>query len=463
MRDKAGAALTARLTWRRALPIAALVAAGYALTLRVFYPGVMTFDAWYMHSEAVRGDAEDWQSPVMTKLWALIDPLAPGAASMFLSIATLYWLAFAVLALALARKSSWLGAAALLLAFAPPAFEFVGIIWRDVPFAASWLLAAALAYAVADRPRDLWRLAAQALALALLCFGFLLRPNGLFAAPILAGYVIWPARFDLKRALILYVPAAATLALTVPLVYYAMLGAKHAHALHSIFVFDLAGITHFTGKNQFPVTWSADENVMLVGPCYKPTDWDNYWTRQPCLFVMKKLDGEKIFGTSTLTRAWLRAIAAHPLAYLEHRAAVMENFLVNQNLTMFTADVEHQGQAVFTDNAWFTALRSVDDWLTRTPFLRAGTWMLFSAMWCLIAWPRRMMPSGAFVLGACGSAVVYMATFFPAGVAGDFRYALWAVLAALAAAAALLARDAKPSARDETPVTIERGRKAHAV
>jgi len=41
--------------------------------------------------------------------------------------------------------------------------------------------------------------------------------------------------------------------------------------------------------------------------------------------------------------------------------------------------------------------------------------------------------------------VVYMATFFPAGVAGDFRYALWAVVAGLAGAVALMARDAKPS------------------
>jgi hypothetical protein len=446
MTDEASSGLTSNPGWRRVLPILALLAAGYALTLRVFYPGVMTWDAWYVHGDIAKGELGDWQSPVMVKLWALIDPLAPGSAGMFLFIATFYWAAFAVLALALARRSSWLGPAALVLALAPPAFEFVGIIWRDVLFAASWLLAAALAYAVAEGPRDIRRIAAQVLALALLAFGFLLRPNGLFAGPILAAYLIWPTRFDLKRTALLYVPAVAALALTVPLVYYAMLGARHEHAVQSIFVFDLAGITHFTGENQFPVTWTADENAMLVGPCYKPTDWDNYWTREPCLFVMKKLDGEKIFGTSALTDAWLHALAAHPLAYLEHRAAVMRNFLVNQNLTMFTADIEHQGQTVFMDNAWFTALQAIDGRLTATPFLRAGTWMLLCVLWCLLAWSRRATASGAFVLGACGSAVAYMATFFPAAVAGDFRYALWAVLAGLAGSVALMARDAKAPA-----------------
>ncbi len=140
-------------------------------------------------------------------------------------------------------------------------------------------------------------------------------------------------------------------------------------------------------------------------------------------------------------QTWLRALAAHPLAYLEHRAAVMTNFLVNQNLTMFTADIAHPGQTVFADNAWFTALRSANDWLTRTPLLRAGTWLLLCALWCLLGWRRRATPSGAFVLGACGSAVVYMATFFPVAVAGDFRYALWAVLAGLAGAAVIGAPD----------------------
>ena len=33
----------------------------------------------------------------------------------------------------------------------PPAFVFVGIIWRDVLFAITWLLAAAIAFAAVER------------------------------------------------------------------------------------------------------------------------------------------------------------------------------------------------------------------------------------------------------------------------------------------------------------------------
>jgi hypothetical protein len=434
----------AGLTFRRALPVLALTFAGFAFTLRIFYPGVMTYDAWYVHADIATGQAGDWQSPVQTALWGLIEHIVPGAAGMFLFIAALYWLAFATLGLALARRSAWLGALAPLLALAPPAFVFVGIIWRDIMLAASWLLAAALAFAVAER-RDGWRRAAQALALVILCFGFLLRPNGLFAAPILAAYIVWPMRFDLRRAALLYVPATVALALLVPLVYYVLLDAKHQNVLHSIFVFDLGGITHFTGENQFPVTWSAEENALLTGPCWQPTDWDIYWTRQPCLFVMKKLESEKVFGSPALVAAWLRALATHPLAYLEHRAAVTGNFLFGRTLTMFTIDIANPDRTVFADNAWFQALKSLHDRLVPTPLFRAGSWLALCIVWCVVGWRRRATPAGAFLVGACGSAVVYMATFIPVGVAGDFRYALWAVLAGLAGALVVAVRQERPA------------------
>jgi hypothetical protein len=442
MSDAASA--PAGLSWRRVLPVLALTIAGFLLTLRIFYPGVMTYDAWYVHADIAKGEMGDWQSPVQVALWRLIEHVVPGGAGMFLFIAALYWLAFATLGLALARRSAWLGAVAPVLALAPPCFVFAGIIWRDIMLAASWLLAAALVFLVAER-RDAWRRLAQAAALVLLCFGLLLRPNGVFAAPILLAYILWPDRFDLKRVALLYVPAGIAFALLTPLVYYGALHAKRQHVEHAIFVFDLAGISHFTGENQFPVTWSADENALLIGPCYRAGDWDDYWTRQPCLFVMKKLDAEKLFGAPALRQAWLQAIAAHPLAYLEHRAAVSGNFLFDRTLTMFTTDIVDPGHTLFADNAWFQALRSLHDRLYPTPLFRAGAWLALCIVWCVVGWRRRATSAGAFLLGACGSAVVYMLTFIPVGVAGDFRYALWAVLAGLAGVAVGGVRDSSPA------------------
>lgn len=416
--------------------VAALAAAGYALTLYVFYPGVMTYDAKYIYEAIPDIEPGDWQSPLMVAIWRWIDPLAPGAASMFLLIVTVYWSAFVILALTIARRSLWLAAILLILAALPPTFTLLGVIWRDILFAGAWLLAGVLAWSVREQIRPV-RVPVQVLALCLAGFGILLRPNALFAIPILAIYVLWPMAFRLKRAALAYLPLAAAFYALVPLVYYGALNAKKEHPLHSVFVFDLGGMSHFSKANQFPVTFTPEQNVVLID-CYQPVLWDIYWNRDPCKFVMAKLEGEKIFGTPALSSAWLRAVTSHPLAYLQHRAAFMRTFLLGDNLTLWTLDVEDPRKYLYTDRPAFMTLRAIDETLKKTPLTRVGTWLLIDIVILAFAWRRRETPEGAFAIGACGSAAIYVLTFFPAGVAPDFRYAYWAVLAAITSAVVML-------------------------
>jgi preprotein translocase subunit SecE len=428
--------------------IMVVIAAGYGLTLLIFYPGIMTYDARYVHTDALQGTFGDWQSPVMTALWAAIDPIAPGAASMFLLITTLYWLGFATLALGLAHRSFTAALVMVLMALTPPALIFVGIIWRDVLFAAVWILAAAMAWSIAER-RDALRYGVQVLAMVMLVFGFLLRPNALFATPLLAATIIWPNRFELRRTALLYVPVIIACYALIPTVYYGVFAAKRQNALHSILVFDLGGITHFTRQNQFPVTWTANQEELLTDSCYQPAAWDYYWTTGPCTFVMERLENDKIFGSPILAAAWWRSVATHPLAYLQHRLSFMEQFLFGNNPTLWTIDIEHPDQMVFADNPWFVVIKDVHDVLKPTPLFRAATWLFVCVALCGLSWPRRDRPTGVFVLGVCGSAIVYLATFLPFGVAADFRYAYFAVLAALTSSV-LLASDADPMAERAT-------------
>ena len=132
--------------------VAALLAAGYGLTVWIFYPGVMTYDARFVYEDIAKGTLGDWQSPVMTWLWGLIDPIAPGPGSMFLLIATSYWLGFGLLSVVLATRAKRRALLLPILALMPPAFVFVGIIWRDVLFATCWLLAASVAFTGSERP-----------------------------------------------------------------------------------------------------------------------------------------------------------------------------------------------------------------------------------------------------------------------------------------------------------------------
>ena len=428
-----GAPTAAARSRRSAWPAIAMAAGGFWLTLFVFYPGVMTFDAKYVYLDIAKGLYGDWQSPAMTLLWKLIDPLAPGTASMFLAVAMLYWLGFGLIAIALAQRSIWHAAVLLLLAISPPAFVFVGTIWRDVLFACTWLSAAALVFAVADSVRPL-RLTVRGAALALLALGVLLRPNALIAAPILAAYILWPTQFFWKRAAILFVPAVIAFYLLVQIVYYGALGATRQNPLHSLLVFDLGGISHFTKHNQYPVTFSAPETALLLDGCYRPTEWDIYWRHEPCRFVMVRLEGDKLFGTPAIPRAWLGAVTRHPIAYLQHRTAFMWNFLSRANPTMWTYNIEEPDKPILGGRPAIVAVMAIDSALKATPLFRAGSWLLLCIAACACAWRRRDTPAGAFALGVCGSGTVYVLSFFIFGVASDFRYGYWAVLAGIGGA-----------------------------
>jgi hypothetical protein len=428
---------------REHLLIGALALAGFAFTLWLFYPGITTFDSFYIYQDMQKRAYGDWQSPVMLALWMMIDPIAPGTGSMLLLTAALYWLAFPLIAWVIARRSPWLAIVLLLLGLSPPAFVLLGVIWRDVLFGVSWLLAAGLAFAVA-RSRWTLRLPVQIIALALFGFGVLLRPNALAAAPILAAYLLWPANFNWRRTALAYVPAALAAFALVQVGYYGIFNAERQHPLHSIMVFDLGGISHFSGENVFPGQWSPEQSNMIVSGCYKPIAWDIYWTQEPCQFVMETLEQkEKLFGTSAISGAWLRAVIAHPLAYLEHRASVEWQFLAGKNLALWSRDLDDPDKIIFADKPRLMALKAVNDALNDTPVFRAGTWLLLDLLLCLLVWGRRHTPAGAFVLGVCGSGAVYLLSFLAVGVSTDLRYAYWAVLAGLAGAVIAAQRPTK--------------------
>lgn len=413
-----------------------VASAGFGLTILVFYPGYITVDAQYVYAEAQAWRFGDWQSPAMAALWRLIDPLAPGPASMFLLTAALYWASFAILAHVALKYSRWLAFLALALAFTPPAFLFLALIWRDVQFGVIWLFAGTVAFAAAWSPQP--RTLPRAIALGLIGFGVLLRPNAAIAAPLLATYAIWPTRF-MQRSAVAYVPAAAFFVALVPLVYYGLLGAERQHPLHSILVFDLGGVTHFSGENQFPVAWSPEQNALLTTRCYDPTHWDTYWHLEPCPFVMERLESpdDRLFGSGRLVSAWLDAVIAHPLAYLAHRATFMRQFLLRSNLALPVWDWQ-EPQSAYGRNPYFMPVLQLHNALQPTPLFRPGTWLLACAAICVLAFPRRHRPAVAFALAVSACAVLYVLSFAVLGVAADFRYAYWSVLAALAALIALL-------------------------
>jgi len=433
--------------------VCAMASAGFVFTVLVSYPGYVTADATYIYGYVQSGFLGDWQSPLMTIVWRFIDPISPGSGSMFLLIATLYWAGFTMLALAVARRSTRLAIVVPLLAFAPPAFMLLAMIWRDILFGAVWLLAATITYFVADRSRPLrWMM--RGAALMLVGSGILLRPNAIIAAPLLVAYAAWPERFEWKRTALLFIPALLAGYGLVQIVYYEIFAVHRENPLHSLMVFDLGGITHFTQQNQFPVSWSADENALLITKCYEPARWDTYWTWDPCDFVMSRLQSKDdvIFGTSRLSQSWLRAVATHPVAYLRHRLTFLTVFLARSNPTIELENLALRNELPLVRNRRFGTLLALYDALKRTALFRPGIWLIFAAAVGALAWRGRVTSPGAFAITVAASGIIYILSFGVFGVAADFRYAYWCVLASLAGLVpALLACATQRSQPDTMP------------
>jgi hypothetical protein len=251
-------------------------------------------------------------------------------------------------------------------------------------------------------------------------------------------------------------PAAALFVGLVPLVYYGVLGAQRQYPLHSILVFDLGGITHFSGQNQFPVSWSPEQTNLLTTRCYDPARWDSYWHMDPCPFVMQRLESrdDPLFGTPRLLAAWLHALAAHPLAYLAHRATFMRQFLLRSNVALPVWDWEGT-DSTYTRNRFFTPVLWLHDALQRTLLFRPGLWLVLAAVICALTLRWRHKPAGACALAVTSCAVLYVLSYTVLGVAADFRYAYWCVLAALSGlvALAMAASDSRTARFSGSPAT----------
>ncbi|MEJ0022903.1 MAG: hypothetical protein WDN76_05295 [Alphaproteobacteria bacterium] len=87
----------------------------------------------------------------------------------------------------------------------------------------------------------------------------------------------------------------------------------------------------------------------------------------------------------------------------------------------------------------FRAVEDACDALTDTPFFRPYFWLLLAIGAATISFAAEDSPQRRLAGALALSAVLYLLTYIPFGVASDFRYAYWSIIATLAACAALLA------------------------
>ena len=421
---------------------ATLTAFGFLLSVIVFYPGIFTPDSLDQFSQAQTGQFEDWHPPMMAALWFVLNRLHEGPELLFFTHLILFWVGLWAVSDAIRRSGAHWGALVPLIGLAPFVFNYLGLLWKDVALASAWLFAAGVAFRrlVRGEKLQVWELVVIWAAFA---YGALVRGNSIFAAAPLALYFlntdvfsrrIWP-----QIAACILVPA---LLLTAASVFNQQIVAAEAqHPEDSLFLFDLVGVSHQTRANLVPGPWTPAQ-ARQIPDCYGVDKWDHVGMGH-CRFLTQTLDDRDLWGGPAVSHAWLGAIAQHPLQYAAHRLAFS-----NQLMRWLGPIPAHDAfmESEMTDPRYrhhpgpvFRAYEAGSDALASTPFFRPYFWLLIAAGAVVVSWFATDSPQRRFASALSASGFVYLATYVVFGVASDFRYAYWSILASCAALAALCA------------------------
>lgn len=171
-----------------------VLAAAFALMLRLNLPGHLSVDSVLALHEGRFGVRETWNPAIFGWLLGVSDRLHPGAAGVVILSGLMLFGGLAGLAALRPRTSWWAPVLAVGIAALPQLMIYPAIVWKDVLFAG----AALAAFAVAGRGltdaagRTPW--ASLALSALLLAAAGLFRQNGLILALPLAAAIIWTSR-----------------------------------------------------------------------------------------------------------------------------------------------------------------------------------------------------------------------------------------------------------------------------
>ncbi|HSV22571.1 MAG TPA: hypothetical protein VLJ17_06025 [Xanthobacteraceae bacterium] len=443
-----------RAITRRPTSIAIVAALLFAANLVGGFPGVANDDSNSQYAQAVDQHFNDWHPPIMAWLWSIFRLLADGSSPMFCFHIACYWLGFGLIAVALGRTGRPMAAWGILGVGLFPPFLMMNInILKDVGLAVTFLSAFAVLFWY--RIQDLKvPFAVIAISIVLLFYGTLVRSNAVFGVAPLLAYLINPQWLNRPwRLLVFSTPVAMLMVPISGLFNHNVLNATPLGVIRALEIFDMTGIAFYSGDVSVFGSGSSFTK-QDIDRCYTPIQWDTlspwgecrfFWNRLAVsqdLQGVEKLDPMAVMGARPnpdLPHRWIAAIIAHPLAYTRHR------------LAHFSSEIgfrtkPNQGDAVFGVVAGGEVRDSLGD-VPATPVLRElvylydilktpAFWLVIGA--CLLALlasgksPR--LPAGLeAALALVLSGLLYTCAYLIVGVATDFRYQFWSMIATFTA------------------------------
>ena len=413
---------------KAALPQVVLAMVGLIITLRMFYPGLVSSDSVDQYEQGMSFIFSDWHPPIMSFIWAITNDWVPGPFGMLLLECSLYWGALLLLSISIPKDHRRLSLAVIVVGFLPFTVGTLGHIWKDVLHAVIWLCAVGIiciGFSLDNGRRKKLLL----LAGFLLFLGSMFRFNAIFGLFPLIWLLFNKSKMCAGKkwlTIFLIFPLCAIFLNT--FFNYGFLHSAKSRVYQSLIVFDIGGISHFSGKDYFEENWNSNESKELLSTCYDSGAWDVYaWG--PCNFVIEKLHTSGSWNDGSLMKKWIVAMYHEPGAYLKHRYENYLKLLWRPNAVLIDQTVNNSLGFKYEKTGMFRTLQAATNSLDKSFIFKPGFWLVAAFLFSLYGLFARNSLARDVSLALNVSSFLYLLAYFFVGVASDFRYAYWSILA----------------------------------
>jgi len=417
----------------------ALALIGFSLTCTAFFPGFMSVDSLTQYGASKNLVLDDWQPPIMSGLWSVLNMVFSGPEGLLFFHQTLLWLGLYLWYRHFSERCcSWM---LLLVGFLPWVANFSGVLWKDVGMAFALLLVSGIAAGKRS-------LARGTLALLLLFYAVNLRQNAILAALPITVYWLYrwaPGMPHWRRALLV----AMTLGLALiggAVLNYKILKAERTHPSSYMMIDDLAFVSLYTRTSLIPGV-TLDEIQDCAGRRLGQT---NLVGKSFCLGEKMAPRGGAV-PAETLEHAWREAVTKNLSDYAAFRVAAF-GYLLRSPLAapyyIWQPGIAPNSLGVSAQRTPFASYveSAVAAAAQQAPYLFKPYWWLWLGLVLLLYTPvMSHSPARSAVRALALSSVSYIAGYLPVTPMADFRYVYWSVLASTLAVALSILYPTRPT------------------
>jgi len=403
-----------------------------------FFPGYMSNDSILMYYVA-RGDVPSDLAPVMLGLiWRVLYQITGQMSSLLFFQLAMLWSSLCLFATYVFKKSKSRKYSLMVLAIGilPFVFNISGVIWRDCQMVFALMLATSLILWFKEIKHIWSRIALFILIILLIMYAAVSRYNAIIAVAPMVFLAVRNSGF-IKKTYIQVILAV----LSIPLVFLVLLplinslmGATKSNNQPGLLLDDIIRVSDRDVLNNLEIPTDLRVSLIKIQDCSFATDRlvDNIGF---CADNEIRLDLYE--NSSEFQRIWLKIITSNPFGYIKYKAKMYLNVLFPVKSYIY---VWQDGIVAnkYNVTVQFDSLRTIGFAYTNffSRYLRMAYepwfWLVSGLALLYVSIKKRGIHT-LLINVLCVSGVLYILGYIPTGIAPDYRYIYWPVLAIIIA------------------------------